>query len=235
MTGHVLLAGGAEFGGAMATADREALALAGGPDTPIRIVPTAAAPDNNHRRAGNNGVRWFQSLGATDVAAVPLIDARSANDKTVADELRNARMIYMLGGFPGYLANTLRGTPCWAAMQEAYAAGAVLAGSSAGAMALCEYLYDPFNGTIIGGLGLVRHSCVLPHHNTMGSRWAAQLQAALPHATLIGIDERTALLSSGSAPLRQWRVVGPGEAVLYRANQVEHYASGATLLLDAPA
>jgi len=65
MTGYLLLEGGAEFGGKMAEPDRRAIELAGGPDVIISIIPTAAAPDNNHQRAGSNGVNWFKSLGAT--------------------------------------------------------------------------------------------------------------------------------------------------------------------------
>ena len=42
--GYILLEGGAEFGGEMALPDRQALALAGGPDTRLSIIPAAAAP-----------------------------------------------------------------------------------------------------------------------------------------------------------------------------------------------
>ena len=67
--GFILLEGGAEFGGRMADPDRQAMRLAGGPDVPISIIPAAAAPDNNHRRAGRKGVDWFKGLGATNVSA----------------------------------------------------------------------------------------------------------------------------------------------------------------------
>ncbi len=75
--GYFLLAGGAEFperasglcGGRMSEPDLRAIELAGGFDAPICFIPTAAAPDNNHKRAGNNGIRWFQSLGAKQVLA----------------------------------------------------------------------------------------------------------------------------------------------------------------------
>ena len=54
--GFILLEGGAEFGGRMADADRQAIGLTGGFDSPIRIIPAAAAPDHNHQRAGQNGI-----------------------------------------------------------------------------------------------------------------------------------------------------------------------------------
>jgi len=97
--GYLLLEGGAEFGGRMRDADLRGIRRAGGFAAPIRIIPTAAAPDDNHERAGNNGVRWFEGLGAKDVLSVPLVDRASANDATVAQALRAARLIYLLGGF----------------------------------------------------------------------------------------------------------------------------------------
>src|SRR5690242_964762 len=117
--GYLLLEGGAEFGGRMRDPDLKAIELAGGFEAPIRILPTAAAPDNNHQRAGNNGVRWFQSLGARDVVSVPLIDKASASTEAIASSLRAAKLIYMLGGFTNYLGETLKGSPAWEAVLEA--------------------------------------------------------------------------------------------------------------------
>ena len=69
--GIILLEGGAEFGGAMREPDLRAIKLAGGFDAPVRIIPAAAAPDDNHVRAGTNGLRWFRMLGARDVESLP--------------------------------------------------------------------------------------------------------------------------------------------------------------------
>ena len=201
----------------MASPDRRGIDLAGGPDTPVAIIPTAAAPDNNHRRAGENGRRWFTSLGATNVRVVPLIDRNSTADKTVVDQIREARLIYLLGGFPGYLCEALRNTPAWTAMLAAADEGAVLAGSSAGAMVLCQHLHDPRGQGVTAGLGLVPNACVLPHHNTFGQGWAERLRALLPDATLIGIDEETAMISGRSA--QDWRVHGAGDVTLYLPGQ----------------
>ena len=134
MSGCLVLEGGAEFGGLMALPDRQAISLAGGPDAPLRLIPTAAPPDHNHLRAGGNGERWFKRLGARDVQSVLLTDRASAQDALIADSLRGARLIYLLGGFTHYLAQTLQGSAAWEAALQAWRAGAVLAGSSAGAM-----------------------------------------------------------------------------------------------------
>jgi len=221
--GYLLLEGGAEFGGRMREPDLRAIELAGGFDAAIRIIPTAAAPDNNHQRAGNNGIRWFESLGAKDVLFIPLIDKLSANDESLAKSLRSAKLIYMLGGFTGYLSETLAGSAACEAVLEAYQAGAVVAGSSAGAMVMCEFYYDLNQGQVVSGLNLIPNSLVLPHHNTFGKSWASRL-IEVPHRTLIGIDEQTGIIDDGSS--KTWSVLGQGEATLYRNTQIEAYQAG---------
>lgn len=222
--GNLLLAGGSEFVGRMKAPDLRGIALAGGFEAPVCIVPTAAALDGNHERAGENGRRWFRQLGARNIRIVPLLDRRSADDAAIIAELRNARLIYMLGGFPGHLAGSLNGSRAWKAMRAAYRRGALIAGSSAGAMVLCSHYFDPHREGISAGLGLVPHSCVLPHHNRFGRRWAARLQEEMPQATLIGIDEETALLTESDPG--HWRVCGGGSVTLYRRGGREHYGDG---------
>lgn len=227
MPGYLLLAGGAEFGGLMSLPDRRALELAGGLATPLSIIPTAAAPDNNHQRAGNNGVKWFHLQGASNVSIVPVIDRVSANAGDLATRLRQSRLIYLLGGFPGYLGETLRESLCWQAMLEAYEHGAVLAGSSAGAMVLCQYYFDPVREQIMAGLNLLPNACILPHHNTSGRNWSRRLREQLPGVVLIGIDERTGLLDDGPGERKaSWRVYGQGSVTVYRQGEPVVYSAG---------
>jgi cyanophycinase len=220
--GYLLLEGGAEFGGRMRDPDLKAIELAGGSDALIRIIPTAAAPDNNHQRAGNNGIRWFQSLGAKNVLSLPIIDKVSANDENLAKSLRDAELIYMLGGFTGYLGETLKESAAWDAVLESYHDGAVVAGSSAGAMVMCEFYYDPSQGKVVDGLNLVPNAIVLPHHNTFGKSWASGL-LEITQVTLLGIDEGTGMIDDG---LQTWTVYGGGSVTLYRNQQVESFEAG---------
>jgi cyanophycinase len=222
--GYLLLEGGAEFGGRMRDPDLRAIELAGGFNTSLRIIPTAAAPDQNHVHAGNNGIRWFQSLSARDVISLPLIDKTSANDENVVQQLRDAKLIYLLGGFTHYLGQTLKDSLAWSAAMDAYENGGVIAGSSAGAMVMCEFYYDPFEGRIHEGLNLVPNSLVLPHHNTFGKNWAPRLTKEIPNVTLLGIDEQTGMIDDGEGSA--WNVYGAGEVVLYRNGRVETYKAG---------
>ena len=226
--GHLLLEGGAEFGGRMSEPDLCAIELAGGSDIPICIIPTAAAPDRNHKRAGNNGVRWFQILGAKNVFAVDVIDPASANDSALAASIRTSGLIYLLGGFPRQLAETLANSLCWRAALDSFEAGAVIAGSSAGAMVLCEHYYDPYEKKLLSGLNLIPNSCVLPHHNNFGKAWARQLERLLPNAILIGIDEQTGMLNEADGT---WQVHGAGSVTLYHAGKISVYTRGETFSL----
>jgi cyanophycinase len=221
---YILLEGGAEFGGDMEAADRRALELAGGLHVPISIIPAAAAPAKDHQNAGNNGVQWFRSLGATNVTALPLIDRKSADDHVLAETLRQSRIIYMLGGSPRYLEQCLRASASWQAMLTAYEVGAVLGGSSAGAMVLCEHYYDPFQEKTYEGLGLLLGTCVIPHYDTFGHGWLDLLFKLLPDTILIGIDEQTGMVNAELQS--QWQVYGKGRVTLYQGQNKSIFGPG---------
>jgi cyanophycinase len=212
--GFVVLEGGSEFTGEMASVDRRALTLCGGESAPIRIIPAAAAPDNNHVKAGGNGVRWFKALGASDVCSLGIVDPATADRPDLARKIETAKLIFILGGFPRHLAETLAGSRTWQAIVKALGTGAVLAGSSAGAMVLCEHYYDPVSGKNRKGLNLIPNAVVLPHHDTFGKTWVPQLAETLPGSVLIGIDEETAALNDG--PAGEWTVYGKGAVTVHQ-------------------
>lgn len=227
--GFVLLEGGSEFCAGMAAADERGIAVGGGKAAPIRIIPAAAAPDNNDLRAGANGVAWFKRLGAKNVRSLPLIDRASADQPDLVEELKSARLIFLLGGFTRYLAETLAGSRAWEAMRNAFSAGAVIGGSSAGAMVLCEHYFDPASQQIMPGLGLLPGCCVLPHHNAFGNNWAPRINRLRPNEILLGIDEETGLLNDG--PSGEWTVYGKGTVTVYQPNGKTVYPHGQRFML----
>ena len=227
--GFILLEGGREFTAGMAAADKRAMTLCGGRAQPVRIIPAAAAPDKNHGRAAANGVGWFQGLGAADVRAVAVIDRASADRPDLAEEIERGRLVFMLGGFTRYLAETLSGSLAWQAMVSAHRAGAVIGGSSAGAMVLCEHYFDPNSGKVLPGLNLLSKVCVLPHHDTFGKDWAPRLTRLLPGTLLIGIDEETGLLNDGAEG--QWTVYGKGAVTVYEPDSRAVFHHGKRFVL----
>ena len=220
----VALVGGNEFRRECDSLDRALLDLMGGAGTRVVIVPTAATNENPYV-AGENGMRHFRRLGAVPDKLL-ICDEASARQRETAAQLEQFRVVYFTGGDPVYLLDTLRGSKAWEAVLAVHARGGLIAGSSAGAMALGGQMWR-FDGWT-PGLGLVPQVAVLPHHATMAARWDARRMAAtLPHGvTLVGMDEATALL------LPEGRVLGAGEVTVYGAEGPRAYADGALVSLQ---
>src|SRR5205807_8504735 len=128
-----------------------------------------------------------------------------ANSEEVAAQAERGSFFYLVGGDPGHTASTLRDSRVWRSMERTWHAGAALAGSSAGAMALGEWtlIRDRFKGDsrrrYRPALEVLARTAVLPHFETFGHRWApsALEGAPEPGTILLGIDERTAAFWDG--------------------------------------
>ncbi len=162
-------------------------------------LATAAAPEGHEslRRWHALGAEAAARLGAEQVV-VDVVDRASADDPANASLIENAGLIYLSGGNPAYLVDTMRGSAVGAAILAAWQGGAALAGCSAGAMALSASLPDvkhPWRPAI-DGLGVVDMVEVLPHFDRFTS-WMPDLvlrrvAGAPPGVRVIGIDEDTA-------------------------------------------
>ena len=224
--GTLLLEGGCEFQGKMEDPDREALALAGGKNANVVIIPTAAAADDNSKRAGNTAVKWFRTLGAKNISALPIIDKKSADDPELSAELDHSTLIYILGGFPGYLYDTLKETRSLDALLRAYEKGAILAGSSAGAMVLCEWYFDPAVKKITKGVGILKDTILIPHHDTFGHSWHSLYFDKISDIRCVGIDEQTGMINQDGN--HRWTVYGKGRVTVYFKSIVITYGAGKT-------
>ena len=228
------LAGGNEFNPGNEEQDR-VLAVAAG-SGPAYVVPTAAArqgPD----RAVAHARDWFRQF-RLELEELPVLKRGDAMSGQVADRARSGRFFYLVGGDPGLVAQVLHGSTVWRAMFAAWLDGASLAGSSAGAMALCSHTLvraswpNRFNRRPADGLGLLANTALLPHFDAFGSRWVESAQAAAPDLTLLGIDERSAAVWQGST----WRAMGPGSVTVIKGKKVRRFASGQDIVgLRSPA
>jgi cyanophycinase len=138
----------------MEEVDREL--LAGRPPV-LAFLPTAAGQEEP-RRVDNwlwLGEEHARRLGVEPVP-VPVLDRADAHRTDLTDRLAGAGLIYLSGGNPAYLVETLLDTPVLDAIVAAWqAGGAALAGCSAGAAALSEVAHDLLVGATLPGLGLV--------------------------------------------------------------------------------
>jgi cyanophycinase len=222
--GILALVGGDEFHRGNEPIDN-ALVAAARPG-PAYVVASAAARQHPERAAGT-GARWFAGLGVT-MTELRVRTAADSRADAVAVAARTAGLAYLCGGDPGLVASLLRDSPAGRALVDAWSAGAALAGSSAGAMALCEHVLvrQGFPGHAqrrpVAGMGVVPGAAVLPHHDTFGERWLPSARAALPEAVLIGVDERTAAVWEAGV----WRALGSGAVTVHRPDGSARFAAG---------
>ncbi|MEP7358843.1 MAG: Type 1 glutamine amidotransferase-like domain-containing protein [Anaerolineales bacterium] len=214
----IALVGGNEFRRECDPLDRALIELAGGTGVAVAILPTAATNENPYV-AGENGVRHLRRLGAR-ADKLMVTDEDDANAADFAGALVDFPFVYFTSGDPIYLHDTLRGSRVWQAVLAIHQRGGLVAGSSAGAMVLGEWLWR-FDGWV-PGLNLAPGLAVLPHHATLAARWGGERMAAsLPAgATLVGVDEATALL------LPSLMVVGAGHVTIYGPDGPQAYPAG---------
>jgi len=177
----------------------------------VVVLPTAAAYEHP-LRAVETAVAWFAGFGAA-VRPAMVLSRRDAMDADIAKVIAGARFIYLSGGSPMHLRSVLKDTPVWESLVEAWNAGAVVAGSSAGAMVLGDPMVDPRGGALTLGLGLIPQLAVLPHYDTWSEEKAHRtVQLATGHIRIAAIDERTALIRR---PGGVWEAAGAGEVTVY--------------------
>ena len=236
--GLIALLGSGEYLAVMDAIDRRLLAASGKPRPRVVCLPTAAGQEGpaSVGKWMRMGVDHFTRLGA-DATGLPVIDRAGADDAAHAAAVQAADLIYFSGGNPGYLYRTLDGSALWAAVLEARARGAGLAGCSAGAMILGAYLPERFslNPHFGPGFGLVPNCVLLPHFDRLPARNVAisALRHKLnPNTFALGVDENTALVGR---PGESWEVMGGGSVFVMRREGTQEHKPGAIVTLpDQP-
>ncbi|MBI6545159.1 MAG: cyanophycinase [Cyanobacteria bacterium NC_groundwater_1444_Ag_S-0.65um_54_12] len=206
----------------------ELLSLAGGTAARAVILPVGSS------RPAEAGAAWEKYLAAFGVEArALLLPERAAT--TAIETLRTlaaADLLFFTGGDQRKLAEWLSGTPVQGALLTAWQRGAVLAGTSAGAMIWgSNYLVSgtsrsaltmAFEKNSEGRPGLELRSAwgflenfLIDTHFSEKQRLGRLLLAlaATPAARALGIDEGTAAIFTGS----QLRVIGKGSVSLITA------------------
>jgi cyanophycinase-like exopeptidase len=224
MSGPVALHGGGEFQAGdepflAALLDRAAKRVGGNRPISVAVVPTAAARGRPDIAAGH-GVDAFMRVALdlgleAEALAVGVVNRATAADPRLAARLAAADIIHFPGGDADLIPTIMPGSTAWAAIKDAHAAGAVLAGASAGAMALGSWTWTPGGG--MAGLRVVRGLVVVPH--ARAETWTATIErfgAWAPEGLgALGLAEQTGVIEQpvrpGGATIA-WRVVGPGEA-----------------------
>ena len=208
MNGTLALVGGGEWSDGC---DFDAELLAASGSTEVVLLPTAAAFENPEKCV-EHATEWFGRLGGR-VNALNVLQRSDALDPANADAVRAARFVYLSGGSPLHLRSVLKETPLWDALIEAWRGGAVVAGSSAGAMVLGDPMVDPRGGAFTVGLGMIGNLAVLPHAEPdVAAHHKRTFELADAGLVLVALPERTALVRDGDGA---WRSAGAGEATVW--------------------
>ncbi len=218
----------------------------------VVYLPTCTADDGEEtiERWCATARDKFSALGAA-IETPRVVDPASANDARHAQLVAEADLIYLGGGHPHVAMRILPGTRVLDALHAALSRGAFLAGTSGGAMLMgaqsivmtSELLaeigrvwnapggapadWDPPLPPSLDCLGIVPSVFCAPHFDRVwfSDKW---LRRGLLHSgvTLVGIDERTALVTIHGG----WEVRGRGAATLIDVDlRARRYAAGETM------
>lgn len=205
---NILLVGGGEFREECLAMDSYLLESLKKKHPRVAIIPTAAA-NQRPEKAAENGVRYFDSLGA-NANPILILNRDQAKDETYFSNIHEADLIYLTGGDPKHLLETFYQTPFMATITESVSKGATLAGSSAGAMVLGSRMRFK---KWMPAIGLISNTAVLPHHEnsipeTVLSENQSELQSGIE---LIGIDSATGVFLGDNGV----KIAGKGKAIFY--------------------
>ena len=215
MNGSLALVGSGEYLPAMANFEKTLIddGVKNG-KRPIYIqIPTAAGKESSDR------LEYWKQLGKAqaerlnvDSIFLPIFTRDDAHNPEFSTLIKDSSLMYMSGGDPHYLAETLMGTPLWSAIEENWRTGASLAGCSAGAMVLSSHIpnFRLLKKAPTAGLNLLPEIRVIPHFNKF-FKWIPESAAkVLLHgpddSILIGVDELTAVVKRSGND--HWEVVG---------------------------
>lgn len=201
-------------------------------------IPTAAGKESEQR------LKYWKELGAQQAQRLGIdqvfLDIRNHQDAMQfadADIIENAALIYLSGGDPRHLAQSLQGTSVATAIKNAFENGSSIVGCSAGAMALGSDVPHvrglPHHRS--DGLGVVPHIQTVPHYDRFVGwmpDWITGLLVSRPlDGHVIGIDEDTAMWSDD---LRAWHVWGRGKVHNLTSQPATSHSHDEILHLDSP-
>jgi cyanophycinase len=193
--------------------------LAGGPDAPIVIVPTAGEGDTYDQYW--SGLNQFRENGARNLTVLHTRDPKVADTEAFVKPLTTARGVFFSGGRQWRIADAYLKTRTQRELQGVLDRGGVLGGSSAGATILGSFLVrgdTKGNELMIGdhtvGFGFLKNSAI-DQHLLRRNRQFDLIEVIAKHPDLlgIGIDENTAIVVEED----RFDVIGRSYVVIYDA------------------
>ncbi len=212
--GALIIGGG---GGLSPAIYHRFLELAGGPEAPIVVIPTA---QEDPVQADPGEAKALRKVGAQNVKVLHSRDRTVASSPAFLAPLRVARGIWFTGGRQWRLVDAYAGTPAEAAFHDVLRRGGVIGGSSAGASIQSEYMPrgDPLGNFKImaegyeRGFGFLKGVAIDQHFIARRrQKDMSDLVRTYPQLLGIGIDEGTVIVVRSHV----LEVVGRSTALIY--------------------
>src|SRR6266852_8716841 len=222
--GPVMVIGGAEDKLGERVILSRFVQLAGGDQAHIAVISTASSLGE----AATDLYRHiFSRLGVSKVTGLRPETREEANDPSTADALKNVTGIFMTGGNQLRLSSVIGGTKLGSAILEAHGRGIVVAGTSAGVIAVATHMMafgssgaTPKNrmAHVSVGLGLLVN-VVVDQHFEQRTRLGRLLAVVAQSPSLIGLglDEDTAAVIDANDVLE---VIGRGSVTIVDGSDV---------------
>lgn len=231
VNGSLIIAGGGVRDEAIY---RRFLDLAGGPDAPIVVIPTAGGQETYDPYW--QGLLIWKKLGATHLTVLHTYDPEVADTEVFVEPLQEARGVWFSGGRQWRLADSYLGTRVHDELRALLGRGGVIGGSSAGATIQGSYLArgDTETNTIMmgdheEGLSFLKDVAIDQHLLKRNRQFdLIEIIEAHPHLLGIGIDEDTAIVVRGD----QFEVIGQSYVAIYDHQRM--LDSGGKFYLLAP-
>jgi len=212
--GALVIAGGGRLDRAIL---ERFVALAGGPDAPIVVMPTAGGEDVYDQYW--SGLAGLREAGATRLTVLHTTDRAVAGTEAFVEPLRAARGVWFPGGRQWRLADAYLHTRVHEELRALLARGGVIGGTSAGATIQGSYLArgDTRSNTIMmgdheEGMAFLRNVAIDQHLLRRNRQFdLLEIVAARPELLGIGIDENTAIVVRGD----RFEVMGAGYVAIY--------------------
>lgn len=198
------------------------VSLAGGPEAPIVVIPTAGTGENY----GDfwPGLQRLRDAGAVHIKVLHTRDPQEADREDFVAPLRQARGVWFSGGRQWRLVDAYLGTRTLAEIRGVLERGGVVGGSSAGATIQGSYLArgDTSTNTIMmgdhtEGFGFLANVAIDQHLLQRNRHFdLVEVIEAHPELLGIGLDEDTAIVVRGDT----FEVIGSGYVAIYDSTNV---------------
>ena len=198
-------------------------------------LPTAAGAEDASRLEHWHELGRIQGQRlAVNTESLRLYNREDAFNPEFVEAIKGAGLIYLSGGDPHYLTETLIDTPVWEAIVTAWSSGSSLMGCSAGAMAMGSEIIAFRKSHVSHGLSLLPSIQTIPHYDRflgwLPDRVSAAIMRVEEGMNLIGIDENTAMVRDGfESP---WRVWGEGKVHLLKSSMTHSFVAGEEITLQ---